>query len=51
MVNARLVANGYAHAFTYPPNVRWSELFVQLEREAREENRGLWSPHTCAGES
>jgi micrococcal nuclease len=51
MVNARLVVNGYAHAFTYPPNVRHSELFVQLERDARDGDRGLWSPETCNGES
>lgn len=51
MANARLVANGYASAYTYPPNIRWSELFVQLEREAREGNRGLWSPETCSGNS
>ena len=49
MANARLVLNGYASAFTYPPNIRHSELFVQLEREAREGNRGLWSPGSCSG--
>ena len=49
MANARLVANGYAHAYTYPPNVRWAELFVRLEREAREGDRGLWSPDACNG--
>ncbi|CAN5649822.1 thermonuclease family protein [soil metagenome] len=49
MVNARLVLNGYASAYTYPPNVRHSELFVALEREAREGDRGLWSPRTCSG--
>ena len=49
MANARLVANGYASAYTYPPNVRWSELFVRLQREARDSSRGLWSPETCGG--
>ena len=49
MANARLVANGYATAYTYPPNVRHSTLFVQLERDARENARGLWSPDTCQG--
>lgn len=49
MANARMVANGYAHAYTYPPNIRHSRLFVQLEREARESDRGLWSPETCNG--
>lgn len=51
MANARLVANGYATAYTYPPNVRHSDLFVQLERAARESDRGLWSLETCAGEA
>lgn len=51
MANARLVVNGYATAFTYPPNVRHSKLFVQLERDARESDRGLWSPETCSGEA
>jgi micrococcal nuclease len=50
MANARLVANGYATAYTYPPNVRWSELLVRLEREARENDRGLWAPDTCDGD-
>jgi micrococcal nuclease len=47
--NARLVVNGYAAAYTYPPNVRHSELLVSLQREAREDQRGLWSPETCNG--
>jgi micrococcal nuclease len=49
LANARLVVNGYAAAYTYPPNVRHSELFVQLQRDAREHNRGLWSTETCSG--
>ena len=50
MANARLVINGYAHAYTYPPNVRHSDLFVALQGEAREADRGFWSPETCRGE-
>ncbi|MFN2594147.1 MAG: thermonuclease family protein, partial [Actinomycetota bacterium] len=49
MANARLVENGYAQVFTYPPNVRHADLFVALERDARDHNRGLWSPGTCNG--
>ena len=49
LANARLVINGYAHAYTYPPNVRHSELLVQLQAQAREEARGLWSSETCNG--
>lgn len=51
MANARLVVNGYATAFTYPPDVRHSKLFVELERAARRADRGLWSPDTCNGEN
>ena len=49
LVGARLVVNGYALAYTYPPNVRHADLFVRLEREARRQDRGLWSPETCDG--
>jgi micrococcal nuclease len=50
MANARLVANGYAFSYTYPPNVRHADLFVQLAAEAREANRGLWPASTCGGQ-
>ncbi|MDQ4024375.1 MAG: thermonuclease family protein [Actinomycetota bacterium] len=51
LANARLVANGYARAYEYPPNVRHSTLFVGLEREASQRDRGLWAPSACDGES
>ncbi len=41
-VNAELVKKGYAQAYTVPPNVKYAELFVELEREARNQGRGLW---------
>lgn len=42
-VNDYLVRQGYAYAYTYPPDVKYSEQFVQAQKEARENNRGLWS--------
>jgi micrococcal nuclease len=42
MVNAELVRLGYAQVMTVPPNVRHQDLFVKLQREAREAGRGLW---------
>jgi len=27
---------------TVPPNVKYQELFLRLQREAREAGRGLW---------
>jgi micrococcal nuclease len=44
MINAELIRLGYAQVMTVPPNVRYQELFVKLQREAREAGRGLWRP-------
>lgn len=41
-LNALLVKEGYANVATYPPNVKYVELFTKLEREARNNKRGLW---------
>ncbi len=42
-INAELLKNGYGSVMTIPPNVKYAEYFVELEREARENNRGLWN--------
>lgn len=41
-VNEYLVRMGFALASTYPPDVRYRDLFRQAESEARENTRGLW---------
>ncbi len=41
-VNEFLVREGYATAITYPPDVKYSQLFREAEKEARENNKGLW---------
>lgn len=43
MVNEMLVREGYAEASAFPPDVKHQELLKLSEREARENNRGLWS--------
>jgi micrococcal nuclease len=42
MLNAELVRQGYAQVATFPPNVKYQDLFLKLQREAREAGRGLW---------
>jgi micrococcal nuclease len=42
-VNAELVKQGYAKAYTYPPNVKYVSLFRQLQAEAVKQRRGLWN--------
>jgi|SRR3989338_8677644 len=41
-VNAEIVEQGYASLLTYPPNVKYADLFLKLYRQARENHRGLW---------
>lgn len=41
--NEKLVREGYARILTIPPNVAFADLFLEAEREAREQNRGLWA--------
>ena len=47
MINARLVQDGFAQVATYPPDVKYQPLFLQLQRQAREAGAGLWSG--CGG--
>jgi len=41
MYNAELLLNGYAQVMTVPPNVKYADLFVKLQGEAREAGKGL----------
>lgn len=41
-LNALLVKEGYASVATFPPNVKYSEYFVKLEREAKARKKGMW---------
>lgn len=42
MLNELIVRKGYAHVMTIPPDVRYQELFLEAERDAKENKRGLW---------
>ena len=41
--NAILLAGGYANVSTFPPDVKYVDLFRKIERQARDGNVGLWS--------
>ncbi len=49
MVNTELARRGYAQVMTVPPNIRYQERFLALQREAREQKRGLWAEPEPAG--
>lgn len=42
-VNKTLVEEGYANAATYPPDIKFKDLFVQMQKQAQEQKRGLWN--------
>lgn len=47
-VNDYLVRQGFAHASSYPPDIKYQSQLQEAEREAWDNGRGLWS--ACGGE-
>lgn len=43
MFNAKALLDGFALLATFPPNVRYVDMFTGFQQEAREQQRGLWS--------
>ena len=46
LVNAQLVALGYAVAVAYPPDIKYQELFEAKQQEAQDNGLGLWAAPT-----
>ena len=42
-VNLELIKQGFANSATFPPDVKYQKEFFAAEKEAKENNRGLWS--------
>lgn len=47
LINEYLVREGYAHASSYPPDIKYQDRFTQAQQLARQEQKGLWGV-TCA---
>jgi micrococcal nuclease len=43
-----MIADGYAFEYTYDLPYRYQQDFKAAENDARTQERGLWSPNTCA---
>ena len=43
-----MIASGYAREYTYDLPYRYRQIFRIAEDDARADERGLWSPTTCA---
>lgn len=42
MANIKMVREGYAMIYTYPPNVKYASEFIEAQRYARSNKKGLW---------
>ncbi len=42
LINERMVLDGYAILFTFPPNVKYKSRFVLAEKRARAEKKDIW---------
>lgn len=43
MYNLELLEKGYAKVMTIPPNIKYSELFLEKQKIAQETNQGFWN--------
>ncbi len=41
-VNKKLLEEGYATLYTYPPNVKYVDSLAKAQKEARKNNKGMW---------
>lgn len=49
--NKHMIEQGYAHEYTYNLPYKYQAEFKAAEKSARENQRGLWSPDTCNGDT
>lgn len=49
LYNLEMIAQGYAHEYTYSRAYKYQAAFLAAEARAREQGLGFWSPATCGG--
>jgi micrococcal nuclease len=42
-VNAELIRSGYARVVLHPPNLKYSTIFLRLQQEAKNQQKGVWA--------
>ena len=50
-VNLKMISDGYAQEYTYNLPYKYQSEFKAAQRDADANNRGLWSPTTCNGDT
>lgn len=41
-INEYLVKEGFAYAVSYPPDIKYTQIFLKAQKYAQENNKGLW---------
>lgn len=49
--NQYIIEQGYAHEYTYNTPYKYQAEFKAVQKSAQENQRGLWSPSTCNGDT
>lgn len=47
LVNQELIVHGYGHEYTYEVPYKYQEAFIQAEKTAQLEKKGLWGDKVC----
>ena len=50
-VNLEMVINGFAKTLTIPPDIKYTDVFITAQTDARERKRGLWQDGVCENPS
>lgn len=45
LINYEMVRDGYAMLYTFPPNVKYTDMLKRGQRIARENKAGIWGSH------
>jgi micrococcal nuclease len=42
LINERMIEDGYAVLYTFPPNVRYADRFIEAQKRAQSKGLGIW---------
>lgn len=45
MVNEKILEKGFAHVFFFPPNLKYNDKFLDVQKKAKIERKGMWAKY------
>lgn len=51
LINELLVSEGFTVIDPFPPDIKYQEKFIEAERKAKAENRGIWKDCVCSAKT